>query len=146
MDRQVGESPHRTLNPDTLSPPWGFSHAVVPAPGRNVYLSGQTGHAPDDSIAEDLAEQFDAAAANVVLALSAAGGRPEHLVSMQIFVTDLGEYVARAKEIGAAYRRNFGRHYGGTALIGVKELVGGAKVELMCVAVIPEDLVDKERS
>jgi enamine deaminase RidA (YjgF/YER057c/UK114 family) len=126
------------MNPETLSPPWGFSHAVVPAPGRTVYLSGQTAHAPDDSIVEDLVEQFDAAAANVVLAMEAAGALPEHLVSMQIFVTNLDEYVARAKEVGAAYRRYFGKHYGATALIEVKGLVGGAKVELMCVAVVPE--------
>jgi enamine deaminase RidA (YjgF/YER057c/UK114 family) len=139
VDGPLTESPHRTLNPETLSPPWGFSHAVVPAPGRTVYLSGQTAHAPDDSIVEDLVEQFDAAAANVILAMEAAGALPEHLVSMQIFVTNLDEYVARAKEIGAAYRRHFGRHYGATALIEVKGLVGGAKVELMCVAVVPEE-------
>jgi enamine deaminase RidA (YjgF/YER057c/UK114 family) len=138
VDGPLSESPHRTLNPETLSPPWGFSHAVVPAPGRTIYLSGQTAHAPDDSIVEDLVEQFDAAAANVILAMEAAGARPEHLVSMQIFVTNLEEYVARAKEIGAAYRRHFGKYYGATALIEVKGLVGGAKVELMCIAVVPE--------
>jgi enamine deaminase RidA (YjgF/YER057c/UK114 family) len=138
VDGPLTESPHRTLNPETLSPPWGFSHAVVPVPGRTVYLSGQTAHAPDDSIVEDLVEQFDAAAANVILAMEAAGALPEHLVSMQIFVTNLDEYVARAKEIGAAYRSHFGKHYGATALIEVKGLVGGAKVELICVAVVPE--------
>jgi enamine deaminase RidA (YjgF/YER057c/UK114 family) len=131
-------SPHRTINPESLGRPWGFSHAVAPGPGRAVYLAGQTGHGPDDSLPDGLVEQFDAACRNVVAALVAAGGRPEHLVSMQIFTTDLAGYVADAKDIGRAYRVHFGRHFVATGLFQVSALIGGAKVELMCVAVIPE--------
>ena len=126
------------INPDSLGRPWGFSHVVVPAPGRTIYLSGQTGHAADDSLPEDLVDQFDAAAANVARALDAAGARPEHLVSMQILTTQLEDFLARAKQIGEAYRRHFGRNYSATTLFEVKGLVDGAKVELVCVAVIPE--------
>ena len=49
-----------------------------------------------------LAEQFDVAAGNVVAALRAAGGTPEDIVSMQIFVTDVAEYQAALRELGAA--------------------------------------------
>ena len=137
MDRPL--SPHRTLNPQGMGRPWGFSHVVVPADGRTIYLSGQTGHGADDGIAEGLAEQFEAACANVVLALEAAGARPEHLVQLQIFTTELERYVAQAKVIGQVYRRHFGRHYAATALIEVKGLVAGAKVELLAVAVVPRE-------
>src|SRR5207302_11228932 len=90
--------PHELVNPPTLSRPWGFSHAVVAAPGTAVYVAGQTAEQRDGSIVDDLVEQFDAAAANVVEALAAAGASPDHLVSMQIFTTDLAEYLQRARD------------------------------------------------
>lgn len=142
MDRPM--SAHRSIDPDSLSAPWGFSHVVVPAAGRTIYLAGETGHARDGSIAEDLVEQFAAACRNVVTALAAAGALPEHVVSLQIFTTALDEYLARSGEIGRAYREGFGRHFAASALVGVSGLVGGAKVELMCVAVVPEDLGERE--
>jgi enamine deaminase RidA (YjgF/YER057c/UK114 family) len=135
----MSESPHRLVNPETLPPPTGFSHAAVPADGRTVYLGGQAGHRPDGSIPDDLAEQFDRACANVVEALGAAGGRPGDLVSLQIFATDLGEYRGQLKELGEAWRRHFGKHYPAMALLGATELFDArARVELVGVAVIPE--------
>ncbi len=133
-------TPHHILNPEGLPPAVGFAHAVVAAPGRTVYLGGQVAHARDGSIVgETVAEQYDQAAANVVGALAAAGGRPEHIVSMQIFVTDAAEYRASLRELGQAHRRHFGQHYPATALFEIKGLFDpAAKVELMCIAVIPD--------
>jgi enamine deaminase RidA (YjgF/YER057c/UK114 family) len=133
------DSPHQKLNPKSMARPSGYAHAVLAAQGRAVYLAGQTGHRPDGSIAEDLVEQFEDACSNVVTALAAAEGRPEELVSMQIFTTDLSGYVASSARIGEAYRKHFGRHFGANALIEVKGLMGGAKVELVCVAVVAGD-------
>lgn len=132
-------SPHEILNPDTLPKPIGFSHAVVAATGRTVYLGGQAALDVDGTIVGDtVAEQFAQAARNVVAALDAAGGKPEHLVSMQIFVTDVSEYKASLSELATAYREAFGRHYPAVALLGVHELFDpAAKVELVCIAVIP---------
>jgi enamine deaminase RidA (YjgF/YER057c/UK114 family) len=137
QERQSDPTPHRIVNPDNLGRPVGFSHAVAATPGRTIYLAGQTGHAVDDSLPDGLVEQFDAAAGNVVTALEAAGGRPEYLVSMQVFVTDLARYTAESKAIGQAYRKHFGRHFPAMALIEVTGLADGAKVEIMCVAVVP---------
>ena len=145
MDRPVTDeadesrTPHRIVNPDSLVAPSGYSHAVVAAPGRTIYLAGQTAHVPGEETPEEIVEQFDRAARNVVVALEAAGGRAEDLVSMQIFTTDLEDYLSKSKEIGDAYKRHFRRHYPAAALIEVKGLVGGAKVELSCIAVIPEE-------
>ena len=132
-------SPHEILNPDTLPQPIGFSHAVVAASGRTVYLGGQAALDVDGNIVGDtVAEQFAQAARNVVAALEAAGGRPEHLVSMQIFVTDVTEYKESLSELATAYRESFDRHYPAVALLGVNELFDpAAKVELVCIAVIP---------
>ena len=83
-----------------------------------------------------MADQFDVAAGNVVLALQGAGARPQDLVSLQIFVTDIVEYQRLSKEIGVAYRRHFGRHYPAMALVEVGRLFDPkATVELMGVAV-----------
>ncbi len=132
-------SPHEILNPDSLPRPSGYSHVVVANAGRTIYVAGQTAHAAfDDLSSVSVVEQFDVAAGNVVKALEAAGAGPEHLVSLQIFTTDLREYMSASKAIGESYRRHFGRHYVATALIEVKGLVGAAKVELLATAVVPE--------
>ena len=132
------ESPHEIVNPESLPSPRGFAHAVVSAPGRTVYLGGQVGVRKDGSIPDDLVEQFDQACANVAEALTATGAKPEHLVSLQIFATDVGEYAARKEEIGEAYRKHFGKHFPAIALLATMELFEPeARVELIGVAVIP---------
>lgn len=133
-------TPHEILNPNTLAPPQGFSHAVVAAPGRTVYLGGATAHNKDGEVeGTTIAEQWDKAASNVVEALSAAGGLPEHLVSMQIFVTNVEDYRANLKELAPVYKRHFGTHYPAIALFEVKGLFDPkAMVELVCTAVVPD--------
>jgi enamine deaminase RidA (YjgF/YER057c/UK114 family) len=136
MERPI-TSPHEIRNPETLPPPMGFSHAVVAQAGRTVYLAGQTAQRPDGTlVAGTMAEQFDVAARNVVLALEGAGASPKDLVSMQIFVTDIAEYQRLSKEIGVAYRRHFGDYYPAMALVEVSRLFDPkATVELMGIAV-----------
>jgi enamine deaminase RidA (YjgF/YER057c/UK114 family) len=127
------------LNPQSLAPPSGFAHAVVAAPGRLVFLGGQTSHDREGVCrGETLVEQFDLALRNVVEALRAAGARPEHLVSVQIFVTDVDAYRASLPELGERYRQRLGRHYPAIALFEVTALFDrAALVELICVAVVP---------
>ncbi|HKX25028.1 MAG TPA: RidA family protein [Actinomycetota bacterium] len=131
---------HELLNPEGLAEPVGFAHVVIPEEGTTVYLGGQTGHRADGTLAgEDLVTQFDQACANVVTAVRAAGGEPEHLVQLMIFATDVPEYRSLMKDLGVAYRRHFGKHYPAVALLGTPELFDPqAKVELVGVAVVPE--------
>lgn len=133
-------SPHEIVNPPTLLDPVGFSHAVVAAPGRTVYLGGQTGHRRNGSLPDGLIAQFEQAAANLATALEAAGARAEHLVSMQVFVTSVEEYRANLDPLGAVYRRQLGRHYPAMALFEIVRLFDAdALVELVAVAVVPDD-------
>ncbi len=124
------------INSDRLSPAIGFSHAVLA--GDTVYLGGQIAQAPDGSIVgETMVEQFDYAAANLITALRAAGGGPEDLVSLQVFVTAVPEYRDSLPDLGAVWRRHFGRRYPAMGLFGVTELFHpAAQVELMGVAVL----------
>jgi enamine deaminase RidA (YjgF/YER057c/UK114 family) len=131
---------HKIVNPESLAAPVGFTHALVASRGTTVYLGGQAGiDASGAVVASGLIEQFDTAAANVVTALEAAGAQPDHLVSMQIFVTSAEEYRRSLSELGEVYRKHFGRHYPAVALLEVTGLFDrDAKVELVCIAVIPE--------
>jgi enamine deaminase RidA (YjgF/YER057c/UK114 family) len=122
-----------------LAPPSGYAHAVVGAPGgRMVHLGGQTALGPDGAIHGDtLVEQFDVAAGNVVAALRAAGGAPEDLVQMLVFVTDVAEYKTSLHQLGDVWKRRFGRRYPAVALLGVTALFDeAARVELVATAVI----------
>jgi enamine deaminase RidA (YjgF/YER057c/UK114 family) len=131
---------HQLVNPSQLAPAVGFSYAVIAAPGRTVYLGGQTAQRPDGAIAgETPSEQFDLALANLVTALRAVGGEPEHLVSMTIYTTDAVGYRASLPELGRIYRRHLGRHYPAVAFLEVKGLFDPAAViELVGTAVIPD--------
>jgi enamine deaminase RidA (YjgF/YER057c/UK114 family) len=132
---------HELLNPGGLAPPVGFSHVTLAAPGRHVHLAGQTAHGPDGELrGATVAEQFAAAVRNVELALEAGGARPDHVVSLLVFVTDVDEYRASLGPIGESYRGVFGRHYPAMALFGVVRLFDeDAKVELVATAIVPEE-------
>jgi enamine deaminase RidA (YjgF/YER057c/UK114 family) len=122
-----------------LAPPVGYAHAVVGAPGgRIVHLGGQTALGPDGAIrGATLVEQFDVAAGNVLAALRAAGGEPEHVVQMLVFVVDVAEYRASLRELGEVWKRRFGRRYPAMGLFGVTALLDArARVELVATAVI----------
>jgi enamine deaminase RidA (YjgF/YER057c/UK114 family) len=117
------------VNPPELPEPVGYAHAVVA--GGAVYLGGQIGEGAT------LVEQFDSAASRVLTALRAAGGEPEHLVSLVVYTTEIEEYRRSLAELGEVWRRHFGHRYPALALIGVDALLEpAAKVELMGIAVI----------
>jgi enamine deaminase RidA (YjgF/YER057c/UK114 family) len=126
----------RRVNPESLPPGRGFTHAVV-ADGR-VYLSGQT--ALDRSgriVAGDVVAQFEQALGNLVEALNAAGGHPDQLVTLTVYVVDLDGYQARLRDIGDVWRRLVGNEYPAMAAVGVSRLWDvEALVEVQGVAVL----------
>ncbi len=131
---------HEHVNPPSLLEPVGFSHAVVAAAGRTVYLGGQTGHHGDGSIDDDLLAQFRQALRNLVTVLDAVGAQVEHVTSMQVYVTDAAAYRELGRELGEAWRAAFGRHYPAMALFEVVGLYDArAQVELLPVAVVPAE-------
>ena len=125
------------VNPPSLAPARGFSHAVV-ADGRAVYLAGQTGLDASGRVVEgDVVAQFEQALGNLLEALGAAGGRPGQLVSLTIYVVDVEGYKSRAREIGEVWRRLVGSDYPAIAALGVSRLWDvEALVEVQGVAVI----------
>ena len=126
------------VDPPELARPSGFAHAVV-AEGRTVFLGGQTGMDADGRIVEGgVVAQFEQALGNLLTALRAAGGGPEHLAQLTIYIVDLDDYRAHAREIGRVWRRLAGSEYPATAGIGVARLWDAeALVELQGTAVLP---------
>jgi len=127
------------VNPPSLAAPSGFSHAVVATGGRLVFLAGQTALDQSGAIAGGtVAEQFELALSNLLTALAAAGGQPEHLASLTIYAVDLADYRANGREIGAVWRKLAGRNFPAMAAIGVSRLWDAAAlVEVQGFAVIP---------
>ena len=127
------------VNPPSLARPSGFSHAVVAAGGRMVFLAGQVALGADGAIVgATVAGQFEQALANLLEALRAAGGSPGDLASLTVYVTDLDDYRRHSGEIGLAWRRLVGREYPAMAAVGVSRLWDpAALVELQGYAVIP---------
>ena len=110
------------INPASLAEPKGFSHAVV-GRGTTVFLAGQTALNADGRIVgETVAEQFEQALANLLTALREAGGQPAQLASLTVYITDMDDYRAHAREIGAVWKRLVGSDYPAMAGIGVSRL------------------------
>jgi enamine deaminase RidA (YjgF/YER057c/UK114 family) len=123
------------INPEELARPSGFSHAVTVTGGALVFLAGQTGTGPDGTLADGVVAQFEQALGNLLTALAAAGGRPGDLASVTIYLTDIEEYRAHAKQIGAIWRRLAGPDYPAMAAVEVTRLWHPrAQVELQGVA------------
>jgi enamine deaminase RidA (YjgF/YER057c/UK114 family) len=125
------------VNPESLARPAGFSHAVVGA-GRVVFLAGQTSMDVEGRIVgDDVVSQFETALGNLLTALAAADGRPDQLASLTVYITDMDDYRAHAREIGEVWRRLVGRAYPAMAGIGVARLWDvEAKVEVQGFAVL----------
>ncbi len=122
---------NRTLNPPELAPPKGYSHGVVTDPGgRIVVVSGQMGWDSTGKMAgDDTASQFKQALKNVGTVLRAAGGTPETILRLNIYVTSKEEYLRGIESIGREYRTFVGKHSPAMTLVVVKDLLEpGAKV------------------
>ena len=125
------------VNPVSLGKPSGFSHAVV-ATGRTVHLAGQTAlDAKGTVVGDGVVGQVEQALGNLLTALREAGGAPADLASLTVYIVDMDDYKAHAREIGAVWRRLVGTDYPAMAGIGVSRLWDvEALVEVQGVAVL----------
>jgi len=127
------------VNPELLPAPSGYSHGTLA--GNTLYLGGQTALDADMKIVPGgIVEQFRQAFGNLLTTLRAVGGRPEDLVSVSLYLTDIPDYQAHGKEIGQAWRELAGSVYPAMAGIGCTALwQPEALIEILGVAVIPDE-------
>lgn len=128
------------INPPDLAAARGFSHVVSTDRAVTVYLAGQTGMDPAGKIiAGGVVEQFEQAFGNLLRSLDVAGGRPTDLVSVVIYIVDMEDYLAHAREIGAVWRRLAGTEYPAMAGVGVTRLWDiEALVEIQGIAAVDQ--------
>ncbi len=120
--------------------PKGYSNGVVTTGKKALYVAGQVGwNERQEFVHRDFAGQFAQALDNVLAVVRAAGGAPESVVKMTIYVTDLAAYRDAQRALGAIWRERFGRHFPVMALLGIAGLVEeGALVEIETIAVLDE--------
>ena len=129
----------KLINPESLGAPHGYSNGVLTEPGgRLLFIAGQVAWDQHQQIvAGDLVGQFDRALANVITVVTEAGGKPEQIARLVIYVTDRNEYRVHMKEIGESYRARMGKHFPAMVLVEVKGLLeASAKIEIEGVAVL----------
>jgi enamine deaminase RidA (YjgF/YER057c/UK114 family) len=128
----------RILQPPDWAAPRGYANGVSAA-GCLIFVAGQIGwNARAEFESDDFVAQTAQALRNVVAVLAEGGARPEHIARMTWYVTDRGEYLRRAKEIGAVYREIIGAHYPAMTAVEVSGLIEErAKVEIEVTAVVP---------
>lgn len=129
---------HKTINPESLPKPSGFAHGMLA--GNTVFLGGQTALDKDMNIVPGgIVEQFTQAFSNVLTTLREAGGQPDDLVNVTIYLTDVEDYMANGREIGRIWREMAGSQYPAMAGIGVTRLwQKEAMIEIQGIAVISE--------
>jgi enamine deaminase RidA (YjgF/YER057c/UK114 family) len=127
------------INPESLGAPRGYANGVLTEPGgRLLFIAGQVAWDQQQQIVSaDFVAQFDRALANLIAVVTAAGGQPDQIARLVIYVTDKLEYRARTREVGERYRTHMGKHFPAMVLVEVKGLLEDeAKVEIEGLAVL----------
>jgi enamine deaminase RidA (YjgF/YER057c/UK114 family) len=127
------------INPESLGAPRGYSNGVLAeAGGRLLFIAGQIAwNEEQEIVSNDLVEQFDRALENLITVVTGAGGKPEQVARLIIYVTDKDEYKLRMKEIGERYRARMGKHFPAMVLVEVKSLLDDrAQIEIEGIAVL----------
>jgi enamine deaminase RidA (YjgF/YER057c/UK114 family) len=130
----------QAVNPEELGAPKGYSNGILaPAGGRLLFVAGQVGWGPDQKlVSRTFPGQFGQALANAMAVVRTAGGSPQRVARLTIYVTDRKLYLDSLPDVGEAYRKVMGRHYPAMALLEVKALLEpGALVEIEATAVLP---------
>ncbi len=127
------------INPESLGKPTGYSNGILLERGSLLFIAGQIGWDSSQRIVSDaFAEQFGQALENVLAVVREAGGGPQNIARLLIFVTDKNEYASERKGVGVIYRQLMDKHFPTMTLVEVSSLLEPrAKVEIEAIAVIP---------
>jgi enamine deaminase RidA (YjgF/YER057c/UK114 family) len=127
------------VNPDTLTKPAGYSHAMQVEGGKTLYMAGQVAMDKSGQVVGrgDLVAQFRQVCENMRALVTARGGQMNDIVKLTMFVLSKADYKSKARDIGPVYREFFGRHYPAMTLVEVKGLYDDdCLIEIEGVAVI----------
>lgn len=126
------------LNPAGWPQPKGYANGVK-ARGEMIFVGGMVGWDKDGKFPQGFVAQTRQLLENIVAVLKEGGARPEHVVRMTWYVTDIDAYRNSLPELGKAYRDVMGKNFGAMALVQVTSLVEKeALLEIETTAVIPD--------
>lgn len=114
--------------PEAIGP---YSQAVKV--GNTVYLSGQIPLIPDtmELLTGDIEAQVERVFENLTSVCEAAGGSLQHIVKLNVFLTDLGNFSV----VNKVMERCFQTPYPARAAVGVAALPKGAEVEMDAIMI-----------
>ena len=134
-------NPFRIVNPPALGEPRGWNNGMLgPTGGRVLFVAGQVAADASGGVPQGVGfvDQFSGALGRALEVVRAAGGGPEHVGRLTLYVTDMAAYRSSLGDLGAPYRQHMGRNYPAMALVEVKSLVEPhALVEIEATAVLP---------
>ncbi len=127
------------IQPEGWPRPSGYSNGVLVADaGSLLFIAGQVGWDIQERMKEGFLPQFRQALENISAVLEEAGGKPEHLVRVTIYVTDRGAYMGVLAEVGVAWRAVLGEVWPAMSLVEVQGLLEqGAVLEIEATAALP---------
>ncbi len=126
----------KPIQPPGWPPPRGYSNGML-ADNGVLFVAGQIGWDTDGKLVQGFVAQFRQALLNIRAVVESAGGRPEQIGRLTWYVTDLGQYRAHMREVGAAYREVMGKHFPAMTVVEVRNLVErDALVEIEATAIL----------
>ncbi|WP_307342696.1 RidA family protein [Caldalkalibacillus uzonensis] len=103
--------------------------------GSLVFTSGQIPLTPDGKLVEgDVQAQTRQVLANLEAVLKAAGATLNDVIKTTVFIKDMDEFA----QVNEVYGQVFGNHQPARSCVEVARLPKDVKVEIECVARIPE--------
>jgi enamine deaminase RidA (YjgF/YER057c/UK114 family) len=92
--------------------------------GDLLVVSAQTGRNREGRmVSGDLAEQYAQALENVLDVVWAAGGKPDSVTHLRVYLTDVGQYRRRHKAIAEAWKRRMKGHRPALTVVEVAGLL-----------------------
>lgn len=114
---------HKTIQPEGWLPAKGYANGMLTKDGV-LHIGGQIGwNAHQVFETHDFIGQMRQALQNIRNVVEQAGGTVEDVTRLTWYVTDKAEYVARQREVGAAYREVFGKHFPAMSMLVISALV-----------------------
>lgn len=119
------------IHTETASAPAGH-YSQAASHGDTLYISGQLPVSPDGrhNLEASFAEQAQLALANLLAILKAAGGSPQDLVKVTVYVAGVQHWA----QFDRIYAAALGEHRPARAVVPVPELHHGYRVEIEAVA------------
>lgn len=114
------------------TPAGAYSPGVI-AEGRFVFVAGQASLSDGEVVSGTVEEETRRAIANLRAVLAEAGADLEHVVRVGVYLADIGDFAS----MNAVYAEHFPTPLPARTTIGAE--LPGIKVEIDCVAVLPEN-------